>query len=469
MREIPRKESLSNRARSACGMLALFVLALSSVGCGIEARDAPTNEERQFALGTPVDGFPSVLERQVLYLTNRSRTEPELFNADDPYPPSPPLRWDLDLSRAARFHAQHIEAEDCWCEDHSSCCELEAVGDDVQCSAPATGCGGTDAATRVAFFSPSYRGENMARGHTNAEAVVEGWTRSPGHWANMNAPSFRLLGVGYDSGAWVQDFGSGPNPPVAADGIHVTRGALTHFGITYYQPGSGGPQEILAVVGGACHPLDNTSGTPEHGAFEVGLPLEAGCHRYYFYVRDGNGNDFTYPSVGSLGVGVQADCPLFVDARPADTCTPAGQPCQTGDSRSCYTGPFGTRDVGLCESGVERCVRGQWTGECFGENHPTSEICSEFDEDCDGQVDEGCNETEDTPEPEPPIQEEDEEDGISDSPDETLETPASSGGCSSVSKSARSNHLIALLVAAMMAALVRLRRTKPKCVGVATK
>jgi uncharacterized protein YkwD len=57
-------------------------------------------------------------------------------------------------------------------------------------------------------------GENVARGQTTPEEVVEGWMNSPGHRANIMSTTFEDLGVGYKKSAtsgtiyWVQDFGS---------------------------------------------------------------------------------------------------------------------------------------------------------------------------------------------------------------------------------------------------------------------
>ncbi|MEU0052091.1 CAP domain-containing protein [Streptomyces sp. NPDC006309] len=54
-------------------------------------------------------------------------------------------------------------------------------------------------------------GENIARGQTDAAAVVRAWMDSPGHRANILNPDFKTLGVGVHFGAggpwWTQDFG----------------------------------------------------------------------------------------------------------------------------------------------------------------------------------------------------------------------------------------------------------------------
>ncbi|MFG2951281.1 CAP domain-containing protein [Streptomyces adustus] len=54
-------------------------------------------------------------------------------------------------------------------------------------------------------------GENIARGQTDAEAVMEAWMNSPGHRANILNCDFNTLGVGVHFGEggpwWTQDFG----------------------------------------------------------------------------------------------------------------------------------------------------------------------------------------------------------------------------------------------------------------------
>jgi hypothetical protein len=307
------------------------------------------------------------------------------------------------------------------------------------------------------MWSPNYAGENMARGQMTPQAAIEGWTFSSGHWQNINQASHSLLGAGAHGSAWVQDFGVGGQRPVASAGIHFQDGALVRFGMTYFQPGSGGPQSILAVVNGECREMDLTYGSPELGAFETAMQLEPGCHRYYFFVRDGDGNDHVYPSTGSLGAAVATSgCSLFGQERPADTCSPAGQTCETGHTRACYTGPFGTRDVGVCQSGVERCIGAQWTGECSSETLPEADdLCGdERDNDCDGEVDETCA-TDPDPSGQPDAGTTDSDSG-NDKPPANAKPPLEEG-CSAAG-GASNRYWLPVLFLGMMCAIRRQRR-----------
>ena len=50
-------------------------------------------------------------------------------------------------------------------------------------------------------------GENLAVGYRSAEAVVDGWMRSPGHRANILSRDFRDVGLALHEGAPVRGYG----------------------------------------------------------------------------------------------------------------------------------------------------------------------------------------------------------------------------------------------------------------------
>jgi len=81
-----------------------------------------------------------------------------------------------------------------------------------------------------------------------------------------------------------------------------------------------------------------------------------------------------------------SDCPA--DYTCVDKKCVVKETCTTG-TRSCYTGPTGTRNIGACKEGVQTCTNGTWSS-CT-ETTPTTEICSDgIDNDCDCLVDSDC-------------------------------------------------------------------------------
>jgi hypothetical protein len=59
--------------------------------------------------------------------------------------------------------------------------------------------------------------------------------------------------------------------------------------------------------------------------------------------------------------------------------------CTNGQTRSCYTGPSGTENVGVCKDGTQTCVNGQWSQACNGEVTPQPENCCDaLDHNCNG-------------------------------------------------------------------------------------
>jgi len=65
--------------------------------------------------------------------------------------------------------------------------------------------------------------------------------------------------------------------------------------------------------------------------------------------------------------------------------TDEGCECTTGETQTCGS------DEGVCSAGTQTCENGQWS-ICYGASYATSgdEECNGLDDDCDGEVDEGC-------------------------------------------------------------------------------
>lgn len=101
--------------------------------------------------------------------------------------------------------------------------------------------------------------------------------------------------------------------------------------------------------------------------------------------------------LASVGIMAASGCGLvlglddFEDAAPADgttlTGTGGGSTCEPESVAKCYSGPDGTKDVGICQAGTQACKRdGSGYEACEGEVTPAAETCaSTDDEDCDGK------------------------------------------------------------------------------------
>ena len=213
------------------------------------------------------------------------------------------------------------------------------------------------------------------------------------------------------------------------------------FAIHYYEP-SGDAKSANVVVGGQCHSMQvskrnatggetaggdagmspdatssDASTDPDAGPkkrifglrYGANISLQKGCHRYVFSFTDADGFAHTYPSYGSLGaklVEVSDDdgntiviptandenCPIWSPNRTSMSCLPKGDQCIAGETRQCYTGRDNTRGRGICGLGTEECKNGRWSGTCKNQVLPESEeTCGDNkDNDCNGFVDEGC-------------------------------------------------------------------------------
>ncbi len=118
-------------------------------------------------------------EQEVIRLVNQIRQENALE----------PLTYDWQLGRVARYKSQDMKDNRYF--SHTS----PVYGSPFR---------------MIKDFGISYKsaGENIARGYTTPQAVVNGWMNSSGHRANILNESYTHMGVGYvaEGNYWTQMF-----------------------------------------------------------------------------------------------------------------------------------------------------------------------------------------------------------------------------------------------------------------------
>ncbi len=319
---------LTERPRPSHAILLWLILAIpGSAGPGLAA-------------GEPVNGFPSWYERMVHVLTNRARCDPATALVDcSPcgdadlgcYDPVPPLQWDANLNRAARFHATNLTDSGCGLQHFSPCALAADIGTtypdlcdgsvSCACASPVT-CAGTSWLERRALFgiSGGVPGENIAAFTSDPFTTFDMWLLEPmtteicgfycagyddcnGHRHNILNPSFTRIGVGRNGYYVVQEFWSAGDLdqkiPAAA---HYPEGGgpATEFRVNWYD--SAPPNGAWVNVDGECFPMTLERGSGDNGTY-LYTTETGGCTRYVFEFRDAGDQLVVYPDTGSFGIG----------------------------------------------------------------------------------------------------------------------------------------------------------------------
>ncbi len=307
--------------------------------------------------GVPQNGFPSWQERTVLMLVNRTRAQPTADpKACAAETVRPPVVWNYNLNRAARFHSTHMQKSAQFM--HNSPCVLSsniatafspgttcdgAVS--CACSTGAVTCtramqdaGGCPAgsfttwSSRVSMFGTSPSAENIAYGYGTPRIAHNGWMMSDGHCKNiLNAHG--QLGVGHfaTNNYWTENFGSGGSLAGSLiAGSHepqltTTATLSVEFRANYYNT-AGAPQAAQLNLDGVCSTMTRERGTDTNGTWLSTQSLTGTtCRRYAFTFKDPAGNVVHLPETGSYGVG-GSGC--------ADYSTTAPAACPVGGNQS---------------------------------------------------------------------------------------------------------------------------------------
>lgn len=304
------------------------------------------------AVGEAKNGFPNWAERVEHEWTNRARVEPSLeMTKCGPmrcgeaacYTPKPPLYWNENLNRAARFHSIHQKTNGYFAHD-SKCTLVSTLNTTYPgtCNgAAACSCAGgtltgtTSPSARTAIFGAGYSGEIIASPsdpnsafylwlYESSSSATCAFSIPNGHRWLILTNSSGAVGYGVDGNS-TGDFGGGGDKSKIASGAHYPRGGpATELWANWYDTAA--PKAAMVNVGGTCYPMTRQRGTDLNGAWMYAASGLSGCTRYYFTFKDSAGAQVDYPTTGSLGIG-DASCADFSDTRPA-----AGAGCDCAPS-----------------------------------------------------------------------------------------------------------------------------------------
>lgn len=246
--------------------------------------------------GVPVDGYPSLAERQLLLWTNAARVDPTAFASDysaggcstddfsaDEKTAQAPLYIDLALTEVAREHSDDMAQNGCF--QHESC-------------------DGTDTWTRIGqyYTETSNLGENIAYGSSDARfTVLSMWMCShDGHRGNIMSSGFDEMGPGASGSYWTQDFAGGG---VLPDGTPPIRMATDYSLGVYADWGdSAAPATIEVVAEGEATPLDLEHGEGANGVYAATVEMTEG-DRWFIRYETSAGESGTFPAEGSFEAG----------------------------------------------------------------------------------------------------------------------------------------------------------------------
>jgi uncharacterized protein YkwD len=163
----------------------LFILLSGIVLYSCRKEDTVTKQPNTGG-DTTVASDSSVNESTLLALVNSVR-KTGCTCGSTAMPAVPPVTWNNLLEKAAVLHSADMNKNNYF--GHTG----------------ADGSSAGDRITRVGYNWRAY-GENIAKGHTSEQEVMNGWLESEGHCMNIMSNSVKEMGVGRDGNYWTQVF-----------------------------------------------------------------------------------------------------------------------------------------------------------------------------------------------------------------------------------------------------------------------
>jgi hypothetical protein len=307
--------------------------------------------------GAPTNSFPSWSERTILVLTNRARADPTtalascLQSGDCPdgpcYSPSPPVVYDYDLNRSARFHSANLVFSSAPLQHPSPCLLVPGIGTAYPTSCdghPSCACTGmasvcscagcscdvssascvTQPIDRIQMFNPAGCAENIAAGYADPGSTMDAWlleacpggtcgfntcsSGENGHRYNILDPDLQMMGVGvaFETstacilGPWsTQDFGCGASSiPKLVAGTDYPLGQTFLANWFDTKP----PAKARVNIDGTCFGMSVDRGGGGNATYRQDSNL-SGCHSYAFTFTDSNGVGWNLPGTGAYTTG----------------------------------------------------------------------------------------------------------------------------------------------------------------------
>ncbi len=257
--------------------------------------------------GTVVAPINAEFEQQVVELTNALRAAEGL----------PPLKLNVNLANAARYHTADMLADDYF--KHRTHDRVDGQLVEV-----------CEWFERLNSFLPNTTSsaENIAAGHPSPQAVINGWLESSGHRDNLLSDSYREMGAGFAGNYWSQIFAvqSGVFPLI----INNEAAATESIQVTLFVHG-GWSEMRLRNVGGA-----DGGGWSDWQPFASEsawtLPADPGLHTVEVEMRREGFSASSRDSIELLGTAVELPPLPTSTSPPTATALPTAPPTPTPTS-----------------------------------------------------------------------------------------------------------------------------------------